>query len=105
MRSFCLVLLLASISHAAHVYLSPSLAVPTTLPSDHANAVLSHQFGLEFLDQQSGLDQSNGQELLGSLYSAGRFVGRGQKNGLLLTVDEVDEKGPYAVDVGVSIHL
>ncbi|EIN11523.1 hypothetical protein PUNSTDRAFT_118875 [Punctularia strigosozonata HHB-11173 SS5] len=90
MRSVGLVLLLTSLSRAARVYLSPAPVLPPALSASDASSVLSYQFGLEFLDQQPAHDQNGGQEILAALSGASRFVGQGQKNGLLLTLDEAD---------------
>jgi hypothetical protein len=81
-------LLLAGLSQAVQVYLSPQHTISSSLPPSHANFVLSRHFGLEFFE-------SAGNSVHGDIWGEQIFVGQGPKSGLLLTIDEVDARGIY----------
>lgn len=82
-----LLLLSASLSQAANVYLSPppSESVRSSLSLADASAALSRHLGLEQFEPL--LDASN-------LGHEEWFVGQGSKNALLITLEESDVQGP-----------
>ena len=83
-------LLSASLSQAADIYLSPSSSfVPSSLPVD-ASAVLSRHLGFEQFEPL--LDASN-------LGNEEWFVGQGPKNALLITLEESDLQGPLSFEI------
>lgn len=77
-------------ARAVNVYLyPPQTSLRSNLAPEDASAALSRHLGLEIFEtlrDSSTLD-----------YSEETFVGQGPSNALLLTLDDVDAKGPSAV--------
>lgn len=85
--SYCL--LFATAARAIDVYLHPAPILRSSeLAVDTANLAISRHLGLESAEPL-GL---NG-DVFGDLLVDQPFVGRGQKDGLVLTVDEQDARG------------
>ncbi|EGO00237.1 hypothetical protein SERLA73DRAFT_180710 [Serpula lacrymans var. lacrymans S7.3] len=82
-------LLLAGLSQAAKVYLSPSVSLPSRLSPKHASLVLSHHLGLE---QFESLGDNTAE--FGGLFNERAFVGEGERDAVFLVVDET-----YANDI------
>lgn len=88
--SICL--LLAGASRAVDVYLSPAPFLrSSTLAPDHASLAISRHLGLESFEPLGA-----GNEVFADLFAEKPFVGQGQKDGLILTIDEEDAKGTFS---------
>lgn len=77
-------LLLAGLSQAADVYLSPSQAFPSRLSLQHAGFVLSQHLGLEPVESFQNY---------GELLREHEFVAQGASNALFLLVDDASLQG------------
>lgn len=85
--SYCI--LLATAAKAIDVYLSPApLLRSSNLAVDTANLAISHHLGFESAEPL-GLNE----DIFGDLLTEQAFVGKGQNDGLVLTIDEQDAKG------------
>jgi hypothetical protein len=83
--------LFLSCTQAIDVYLNPqSPFLRSALSPADASAELSRHLGLEFFES---FRDDNSREV----YAEEAFVGRGQSNALLLTIDEEDAQGVYSV--------
>ncbi|THH16016.1 hypothetical protein EW146_g4553 [Bondarzewia mesenterica] len=86
MRGILLCLLFTGLSQAAEVYLNPSPSLPSYLTPSHASSVISRHLRLEAFEPLQGNEQ------IATKFLNEPFVGEGDKNGLLLSIDEADAK-------------
>jgi hypothetical protein len=94
LAAFSLSLLLSSIqlSQAINVYLNPqSSFLRSSLSPADATSELSRHLGLESFEPFRDASREG--------YAEESFVGRGQSNALLLTIDEEDAEGVYSATV------
>lgn len=84
---------LARLACAVTVYLHPPpSAVPAQLVANRANLAISRHLGLERFDKYGDVDESWDSELL---FDQEGVVGTAVRDGLLITMNEVDAKGMY----------
>ena len=86
MRQVLACLLLATLSHAVELYLNPSRSLPSNLSPSDASFVISQHLGLDAFEPLANI---RGNDLIDD----NNFIGKGPKNGLLLSLTEADAKG------------